>query len=116
MGWEAVLGIIRCALPGLIAEVDSAEGIEHSSTGLACDWLIVDQRHILDLLQRCVKAANRDDDTCSGHFVAWEIVPREAHSIAHFSIVKLFHILVIFLTVCLIMIRKVLSFLFKSLI
>ena len=89
--WEVVLGRAGRACPGLVAEVDLTERIEDGCASFALHGCVVDQRHVLDLLQRCVEAADGHDDARRRHFIAGPVVPGEADAIAHLPIVTLFH-------------------------
>ena len=56
--WELVLGTTAWASPSLVAEVDAAEGVQHSVAGFAPDRLVLDERQASNLLEGCVHTAD----------------------------------------------------------
>ena len=75
VGWELVLVLTSGAVPDLVSEVNLTVRVKNSIALGAGDCLILHQRHVLDLFQRRVHAADGHDDACCANLVTWPVVP-----------------------------------------
>ncbi len=89
--WELVDDATRGAGPSLVAEIYLTIRVQNCSACFALNCRIINQGHILDFLERRVKASDRNDYACGIHFIARPVIPGKSDAVTHLSVITLVH-------------------------
>jgi|LauGreDrversion4_2_1035121.scaffolds.fasta_scaffold38405_5 hypothetical protein len=85
---KLVFKLTRGAYPSLKSKIDNTVRIEYGCALFARYWLILYERHVLDIFHRCIDSSYRNNNSSSSYFVARPKVPTKSDSVFNFSLVK----------------------------